>query len=132
MTESCNDQVFREGLSRDDAIALRESLNADECERIERTTAALLDRLEKAYSRMVLSEFAFADGPLRFGDLKGGPDVLPNTLSARLSDLTVAGLLNCTTYDEVPSRVEYAPTPRAESLFPVFTHLHHWAIRYAI
>jgi cell division control protein 6 len=35
-------------------------------------------------------------------------------------------------YDEVPPRVEYTPTEKAESLFPAFAHLHYWAIRYEI
>jgi len=78
----------------------------------------------------VLSEFAFAEGPLRFSDLEAALDIAPNTLSARLSDLNAAGFLDRREYDEVSPRVEYTPTTKAESLFPVFAHLHHWAIEY--
>jgi len=28
--------------------------------------------------------------------------------------------------------VEYTLTPKAESLFPVFGHLHHWAIEHEL
>jgi len=52
--------------------------------------------------------------------------------STRLGDLTEAGLLDRDAYDEVPSRVEYTLTEKAESLFPVFAHLHHWAIEYEL
>ncbi|PSP84153.1 transcriptional regulator, partial [Halobacteriales archaeon QH_8_68_33] len=50
----------------------------------------------------------------------------------RLQDLTEAGLLDREAYDEVPPRVEYTPSKKAEPLFPVFAHLHHWAIEYEL
>ena len=80
----------------------------------------------------VLSAFAFAEGSLRFSDLETGLHVAPNTLSTRLQDLTEAGLLDREAYDKVPPRVEYTPSKKAESLFPVFAHLHHWAIEYEL
>jgi len=116
------------GLSREEAIALRESFDADEQERIRETVARLLDLLGKTHTMAVLSAFAFAEGSLRFSDLEADLDVAPNTLSTRLGELTDAELLDRVAYDEVPPRVEYTPTEKAESLFPVFAHLHHWAI----
>jgi DNA-binding HxlR family transcriptional regulator len=118
------------GRSREEATALRESFDADERERIEATVADLLDMLGRAHAMAVLSAFAFADGPLRFSDLESKLGVAPNTLSARLKELTAADLLERRAYDEIPPRVEYTPTPKAEALFPVFAHLHHWAIEY--
>jgi len=118
------------GLSREEAIALRQSFDATEQERIRQTVAELLDLLGKTHTMAVLSTFAFADGPLRFSDLERELDIAPNTLSTRLKELTDAGLLDREAYDEVPPRVEYTPTQKAESLFPVFAHLHHWAIEY--
>jgi DNA-binding HxlR family transcriptional regulator len=120
------------GLSREEAIALRESFDAEEEERISHTVAELLDLLGKTHTMSVLSAFAFAEGPLRFSDLETELDVAPNTLSTRLQDLTEAGLLHREAYDEVPPRVEYTPTEKAESLFPVFAHLHHWAIEHEL
>jgi DNA-binding HxlR family transcriptional regulator len=119
-------------LSREEAAALRESFDSADRERIERTVAELLDLLGKVHAMAILSAFAFADGPLRFGDLESQLDVPPNTLSTRLQELTAAGLLTRRAYDEVPPRVEYAPTEKAEALFPVFAHLHHWAIDYDV
>ena len=118
--------------SKADAVALRESFDEAERERIEATVADLLDLLGKTHAMAVLSAFAFADGPLRFSDLEDDLDVAPNTLSTRLQELTAAGLLDRTAYDEMPPRVEYTPTAKAESLFPVFAHLHHWAIEYEL
>ena len=118
------------GLSRKEAIALRESFDAEEQARISRTVADLLDLLGKTHTMAILSEFAFADGPLRFSDIESELDIAPNTLSTRLKELTDSGLLEREAYDEVPPRVEYTPTEKAESLFPVFAHLHHWAIEF--
>jgi DNA-binding HxlR family transcriptional regulator len=118
------------GLSREEALGLRESFDAAERERIEETVAELLDLLGKTHTMAVLSAFAFAEGPLRFSDLEDDLGVAPNTLSTRLQELTAAELLERESYDEVPPRVEYTPTPKAESLFPVFAHLHHWAIEH--
>jgi DNA-binding HxlR family transcriptional regulator len=118
------------GLSREQAVEFRASFAPEEREQIERTVAELLDLLGKAHAMAVLSAFAFAEGPLRFSDLETQLEVPPNTLSARLSDLTGAELLERESFNEVPPRVEYTPTQKAESLFPVFAHLHHWAIEY--
>jgi DNA-binding HxlR family transcriptional regulator len=118
------------GLSREEAIALRESFDPGEQERIRRTVGELLELLGKTHTMAVLSAFAFAEGPLRFSDLETDLDIAPNTLSTRLQELTETGLLDREAYDEVPPRVEYTPTPKAESLFPVFAHLHHWAIEH--
>ena len=118
--------------SREDAIALRESFDPAEQDRIQQTVAELLDLLGKTHTMAILSAFAFAKGSLRFSDLETDLDIAPNTLSTRLKALTAAGLLDREAYNEVPPRVEYTPTQKAESLFPVFGHLHHWAIEYEL
>jgi DNA-binding HxlR family transcriptional regulator len=130
MTDHLDYPELSAGLSREEAIALRESFDEAEHDRIEDTVAGLLDLLGKAHTMAVLSEFAFVGEPLRFSDIEDGIEIAPNTLSARLSELTEAGLLERTAYDEIPPRVEYTPTEKAEALFPVFGHLHHWAIEY--
>lgn len=119
-------------LSREEAIALRDSFEATERERIRQTVASLLDLLGRTHAMAILREFAFAEGPLRFSELESALDVPSNTLSVRLTELTDAGLLHREAYDEMPPRVEYSPTPKAEALFPVFGHLHHWAIDHAL
>ncbi|QSG05469.1 winged helix-turn-helix transcriptional regulator [Halapricum desulfuricans] len=120
------------GLSREQATALRESFDPEQQERIRTTVADLLDLLGKRHAMAVLSAFAFAEGSLRFSDLESDLDIAPNTLSTRLGELTEAGLLDREAYDEVPPRVEYTPTAKARSLFPVFAHLHHWAIEHEL
>lgn len=114
--------------SRTQAERLRASFDADERDHIEQTVADLLDLLGKTHTMAILSEFAFASEPLRFSHLEAELAVSPSTLSERLKELTDAGLLVRESYDEIPPRVEYEATEKAEALFPVFAHLHHWAI----
>ncbi len=120
------------GRSPEQARRLRQSLEPAERERVERTVAELLDLLGRTHTMAVLSEFAFASGPLRFSDLESALEVPANTLSTRLRELTDAGLLSRTAYDEVPPRVEYEPTNKARAIFPVFGHLHKWAMSYEL
>ncbi|MCL9812849.1 winged helix-turn-helix transcriptional regulator [Natranaeroarchaeum aerophilus] len=112
----------------EDVRARRETLSDEDRAAVEATVADLLDVLGKAHAMAVLSEFAVAEEPLRFSDLQSTLDVPPNTLSTRLSELTEAGLLIRESHDEVPPRVVYEPTEKAEELFPAFGYLHEWAI----
>ena len=48
-------------------------------------------------------------------------------LSAALRDLERAGLVARRVYPEVPPRVEYATTPKTESLMPILRQLLDWA-----
>ena len=89
------------GLSKREVERLRDALSAAERDRVEATVADLLDLLGRAHAMGILSAFAFADGPLRFSELGAELDVAPNTLSAGLSELTDAGLLDREAYDEV-------------------------------
>lgn len=105
----------------------RASLADEERERAEQTATALFDLLGRAHALTILWRFSVSPEPLRFRDLKGSVDASPNTLSARLSEFVDAGLLDRVEYDEVPPRVEYEPTERAEALFPAFGHVELWA-----
>lgn len=61
-----------------------------------------------------------------------GPNDPPDVpeLGGRLSREEATALRE--SFDEVPPRVEYTPTEKAESLFPAFAHLHHWAIEHEL
>ena len=120
------------GLAAGTARDLRESLSPEQRKQVETTVEELLSLFGKAHAIAVLSEFAFADGPLRFTDLESSLDIAANTLSTRLRELTDAGLLVREEYNEVPPRVEYEPTPKAEELFPAFGHFHIWAINHEL
>jgi len=121
-----------ESLEKEEARKQREQLSPAERERVEDRVSALLDLLGKAHTMALLREFAFAEEPLRFSELEESLEISPNTLSLRLSELVDAGLLDRESYDEIPPRVEYRPTERAEDLFPAFGHLHRWAVEHAL
>ncbi|PSQ51961.1 transcriptional regulator [Halobacteriales archaeon SW_8_65_20] len=121
-----------EPTDRELARARRRELSPTEREQVESRVSSLLDLLGKVHTMALLREFAFADEPLRFSELETRLGVSPNTLSQRLSDLTDAGLLVRESYDEIPPRVEYRPTERAEALFPAFGHFHHWAAEHEL
>jgi DNA-binding HxlR family transcriptional regulator len=72
---------------------------------------------------------ASGDRPIRFRDLQARLQISPKTLSQRLRTLVEAGLLSRTAYNEIPPRVEYAPTPKAKELGPLFEVLEDWARR---
>lgn len=112
------------------ARELRSSLSSEERERVEKNVSELLDLLGKAHTMALLREFAFSDGPLRFSTLEDELGVSPNTLSERLKELVGAGLLARESFDEIPPRVEYRPTEKAEALFPAFGLFHRWATEY--
>ncbi len=103
-------------------------MNSMECECVNseeiRGTFRLLGR---AHMLEVLHHFAHNGGrPLRFRDLQSSLTASPNTLSARLKELTDAGFLTRTSHDTIPPHVEYHPTPRMEGLCQVFDAMHAW------
>jgi DNA-binding HxlR family transcriptional regulator len=121
---------FDAGRTPDAARSLRDGLEPEERERVERTVTELLSLFGKAHAMAILSAFAFADEPLRFSELEERLEVPANTLSERLKELVAVGFLRRESYDEVPPRVEYEPTEKCRGVFPAFGHLYAWAIEY--
>ena len=66
---------------------------------------------------------------VRFKDIETGVGISPNTLSERLKRLVGAGLLTRHAFNEMPPRVEYKPTSKADDLRPVFDSLQGWSKR---
>ena len=66
--------------------------------------------------------------PLRFNALrKMIPDSSQKMLTSTLRTLEEDGLILRQVYAEVPPRVEYSLTPRAQSLIPIVDNLVDWA-----
>lgn len=63
---------------------------------------------------------------LRFVEVQKTLGLSPNTLSERLKELTEAGLLQRTAYNEIPPRVDYQATRKARDLEAVFEALIRW------
>ncbi|GAO11531.1 helix-turn-helix transcriptional regulator [Streptomyces lydicamycinicus] len=67
-------------------------------------------------------------GRVRFGELQRRlPDISPKVLSHTLRQLERNGLVGRTHHPGVPPRVEYAATPLAGTLIPVYDALADWS-----
>jgi len=67
------------------------------------------------------------DGTKRFGELqKLMPNISPKTLSIRLQELQVAGIINKKVYAEIPLHVECSLTSKGKSLEDIFFTMEDW------
>jgi len=86
----------------------------------------LLSIVSSKWTLLILSELL--DGTKRFGQLKKSlPGISPKTLSQRLQELEKEGLVNRKIYPEVPPRVEYSLSQKAEGLKSIFFSLVQWS-----
>lgn len=68
---------------------------------------------------------------LRFGECKKRlPYITNSVLTAALRNLEDWGLITRTQYNEIPPRVEYAPTEKGNSLLPVCYAIIKWGAEY--
>lgn len=87
----------------------------------------VMDLLSRKYAMRVVCAVG-ALGPVRYGDIEAAfGEVSSSTLSARLRDLTEAGLLEREQHDEIPPRVEYDLTEDGEELCDLLDPLLRWA-----
>lgn len=72
--------------------------------------------------------YLLMEGPLRFGEFhKIVPGMALKVLSRQLKELEEDGIVTRTVYAEVPPRVEYALSPKGESLRGVMGMLSEWS-----
>jgi DNA-binding HxlR family transcriptional regulator len=72
-----------------------------------------------------------AGGPKRFSQLeKSVGSINPRTLSQRLDDLEMHGIITKRSYSEVPPRTEYTLTPKGQDLIPVLQQMAAWGEKY--
>ncbi|MBB5182114.1 winged helix-turn-helix transcriptional regulator [Catenisphaera adipataccumulans] len=66
-------------------------------------------------------------GPMRYGQLRKTIVGITNTMLAQsLKEMNKDGLVQRKQYDEMPVRVEYSLTPKAESMVPILMELKEW------
>ena len=66
-------------------------------------------------------------GKMRYNELKRKLDKISNTvLASSLKELEDAGLVKRTEYLEVPVRVEYSSTEKADKLIPILEAFSDW------
>ncbi len=91
----------------------------------------LFAALGRPHALDILHLFVFEEpGPRRFLDVQERLGLSPKTLTVRLKEFVGAGLLSRTAYAEIPPRVEYEATEKANELKTVFKDLVAWSLRY--
>ena len=85
-----------------------------------------IDRLSRKYAVQLICGIGILQ-PARYGEIEAAfGDVSSSTLSARLDELTEAGLLDREQYDEIPPRVEYRLTEDGAELRALLEPLLEW------
>ena len=71
--------------------------------------------------------YLVAEGENRFGRLlRGVEGISRKVLAEQLRQLEHDGILRRTDYRELPFRVEYALTPKGDTLRPLLAELYRW------
>lgn len=79
---------------------------------------------------MVIIYLLAENQPVRFNDLKRQIGVITyKTLSIQLKELEVDGMVERKEYPQVPPKVEYSLTDKAETLLPVLEELCEWGVK---
>jgi DNA-binding HxlR family transcriptional regulator len=68
--------------------------------------------------------------PLRFTQIQRGLGVAPKELATRLRELVRLGVVQRTSFNEIPPRVEYRLTQKGKDLQRTFDEMHTWYDRY--
>ena len=72
-----------------------------------------------------------ADGPRRFTELEhSGEGISPSMLAARLRELEHRGIVERTSYNEIPPRVVYNLTEKGRQALPVVDALRAYGARW--
>lgn len=87
----------------------------------------VLDVMSKKHALSIFSLVA-ARGPMRHSEIADSLDVRSSSVLAdRLHELTDIGLLDRTSYDEVPPHVEYSLTPAGREFERTLRPLLEWS-----
>ena len=88
-----------------------------------------LAKIANKWTAMIV--IALSGGPLRFGELRQAVDgISGKVLADTLRDLERDGIVDRTSYDEMPPRVEYELTTLGRTLREPLTALGRWAEKY--
>jgi DNA-binding HxlR family transcriptional regulator len=90
-----------------------------------------MDLLGRRYALCIIWALQ-KERPKRFGDIKKDLDLNATTLSQRLKEFELAGLVTRTTHDQIPPRVDYDLTPKGLDLLPIMDTLDSWSAKWTI
>lgn len=90
--------------------------------------AKTLDVIGTKWTFLIIRDLLI-EGTMRFSDLQKSMDgISPKTLSLRLKELEVQGIVERTVYPEVPPRVEYTLTEKGKCLEHIFIELKRFGL----
>lgn len=88
----------------------------------------ILPRISDKWSLVVIYTLEHSETPMRFkAIMRKNPDISQKMLTVTLRSLEIDGLVHREIYTEVPPRVEYSLTERAQTLLPHVNGLIQWA-----
>ncbi|GAB2541667.1 winged helix-turn-helix transcriptional regulator [Gracilibacillus alcaliphilus] len=77
--------------------------------------------------KMLILYLLAENQPVRFNDMKRRIGVITfKTLSSQLKELEADGIVRRKEYTQIPPKVEYSLTQKAETLLPVLEQLCEW------
>ena len=89
----------------------------------------ILSRISDRWSMLILFTLDGKQQPMRYSDILAAiPDISQKMLTVALKNLEADGLVERHAYAEIPPRVEYSITERAQSLMPHINNLIDWAL----
>lgn len=92
--------------------------------------ARALDLVGDKWTLLIVRDLAA--GPRRFVELQRTlPGISTEQLRSRLNRMVADGMLTRKRYREVPPRVDYELTPRAQELMPVLAELAEWGYKWS-
>ncbi len=81
--------------------------------------------------KMVIMYLLAENPPVRFNELQRQIGAITyKTLSSQLKELEADGMVERKEYPQVPPKVEYRLTAKAETLLPVLEGLCEWGVQY--
>jgi len=92
--------------------------------------ANAMDIIGNKWTALILRDLF--SGPKRFCELeKSVGNINPRTLSQRLDDLELNGIVTKKSFAEVPPRTEYTLTKKGHDLLPVLKQMATWGTKYS-
>ncbi len=80
--------------------------------------------------KMVIIYLLAENQPVRFNELKRQiGSITYKILSSQLKELEADGLVTRKEYPQIPPKVEYSLTKRAETLLPILEELCNWGLK---
>lgn len=91
--------------------------------------ASAMEIIGNKWTALILRDLF--SGPKRFCELeKSVGQINPRTLSQRLDDLEMHGIVSKRSYAEVPPRTEYTLTRKGRDLQPILRQMAAWGTKY--